>query len=144
MGKWEVKISQRHEKDTEDVWPLAKRTISSGNKFDKGDVKTEESNGIEFRIECKATQNSSYSITKSVWNTIKTHAQNRSYLARPVLAIRFYGATRQHYEWGEMDCTPDNLPVELDLIVMDRDDFLEFYEDYLKLLEEKRHNDYPS
>ena len=137
MGKFQVKMSQRHEREIEEQWPLAKRTIASGNKFEKGDVKTQESNGIEFAIECKSTQNSSYSITKSIWNTIKSHAQNKSYTARPILSVRIYGTTLQQTEWGEMEMTPETLPIELDLLVIDKDDFLEFYEDYLRLLEKE-------
>lgn len=143
MGKFQVKMSQRHEREIESQWPYAKRTIASGNKFEKGDVKTAEANGIEFAIECKSTQNSSYSINKSIWNTIKSHANNKSFLARPILSVRIYGTTIQQTEWGEMECTPENLPVELDLLVIDKDDFLELYEDYLKLLEEKRQSEYP-
>ena len=138
MGKFQVKMSQRHEREIEEQWPYAKRTIASGNKFEKGDVKTAETQGIQFAIECKSTQNSSYSITKSIWNTIKNHAQNKSYSARPILAIRVYGATIQNFEWGEKECTPEELPVELDLLVIDKDDFLEFYEDYLRLLEKEK------
>lgn len=137
MGKFQVKMSQRHEREIEEQWPYAKRTIASGNKFEKGDVKTSETQGIEFAIECKSTQNSSYSITKSVWNTIKSHAQNKSYTARPILSVRIYGTTLQQTEWGEMEMTPETLPIELDLLVIDKDDFLEFYEDYLRLLEKE-------
>lgn len=137
MGKFQVKMSQRHEREIEEQWPYAKRTIASGNKFEKGDVKTAETQGIEFAIECKSTQHSSYSITKSVWNTIKSHAQNKSYTARPILSVRIYGTTLQQTEWGEMEMTPETLPIELDLLVIDKDDFLEFYEDYLRLLEKE-------
>jgi len=137
VGKFQVKMSQRHEREIEEQWPYAKRTIASGNKFEKGDVKTSETQGIEFAIECKSTQNSSYSITKSVWNTIKSHAQNKSYTARPILSVRIYGTTLQQTEWGEMEMTPETLPIELDLLVIDKDDFLEFYEDYLRLLEKE-------
>jgi len=38
-------------------------------------------------------------------------------------------------EWGERENTPENLPVLLDLVVLDKDDFLELYSDYLRLKE---------
>ena len=137
MGNFQVKMSQRHERETEKLWPQSKRTPSSGNKMEKADLQTSEAYGLQFMIECKSTQNSSYSITKSVWNTVKNHAQNKSWLLRPVLAIRLYGPTVIQTEWGEQECTPETLPVELDLVVMERDDFLELYEDYLRLKEKE-------
>jgi len=130
-------MSQRHERETEEVWPKSKRTAGSGNKWEKGDLSTSEYLGMEFAIECKSTQNSSYAITKTTWNTIKSHAQNRSWLARPVLAIRLYGPTIEMTEWGERENTPEQLHVELDLVVLDREDFLELYYDYLRLKEQE-------
>lgn len=136
MGKFQQKMSQRQERELEEEWPEAKRTIASGAKFEKGDLKTTAIYNVEFAVECKSTQNASYGISKSVWNTIKEHAQNRSWLARPILAVRLYGPTLQETEWGgQRECTPENLPVELDLIVMEKNDWLEFYEDYLRLKE---------
>ena len=137
MGKFQTKMSQRQEQDYADLWPNAKKTPSSGNKMEKADVQAAEQFGIEFMIECKSTQNSSYSITKAIWNTVKSHAQNKSWLMRPILAVRLYGPTIEQTEWGERENTPETLPVELDLLVMERDDFLELYEDYLRLLEKE-------
>jgi len=130
-------MSQRHEREIKDQWPEAELTIASGAKFEKGDVRTHEVHLMEFAIECKSTQNASYSISKKVWNTIKEHAQNRSWLARPVLAIRIYGPTEEETEWGTRANTPENLPIELDLVVLDKDDFLELYCDYLRLKEQE-------
>jgi hypothetical protein len=48
-----------------------------------------------------------------------------------------YGPTIEHTEWGERENTADTLPVELDLIVIEKDDFLELYEDYLRLKREE-------
>ena len=141
MGKFQQKMSQRHERDVEKIWPQSKRTVGSGNKWEKGDLSTKEYVGIEFAIECKSTQNSSYSIGKSVWNTIKSHAQNRSWLARPALAIRLYGSTIQNFEWGEKECTPEELPVEADLVVLDLNDFLELYCEYIELKEKYASSD---
>ena len=138
MSKHTQKMSQRHEKDIEEEWPESHRTIGSGNKWEKGDLSTDESNNISFSIECKSTQRNSYVITKKIWNNIKSHAQNRSWLARPVLAIRFYGSTIEATEWGERDNTADTLPVELDLVVLDKNDFLELYYDYRRLKENER------
>ena len=135
MGKFQTKMSQRQERELEEEWPKAKRTIGSGAKWEKADLQTTEFQGMEFMIECKSTQSSSFSITKSIWNTVKSHAQNKSWLSRPVLSIRLYGPTVEMTEWGERENTPENLPVELDLIVLDKDDFLELYSDYLRLKE---------
>jgi Holliday junction resolvase len=135
MGKFQTKMSQRQERELEEQWPKSKRTIGSGAKWEKADLQTTEFQGMEFMIECKSTQSSSFSITKSIWNTVKSHAQNKSWLSRPILAVRLYGPTIEMTEWGERENTPENLPVELDLIVLDKDDFLELYSDYLRLKE---------
>ena len=137
MGKFQQKFSQRQERELEEQWPMAKRTIGSGAKWEKADLQTQEHQKIEFMIECKSTQSSSFSITKTIWNTVKSHAQNKSWLSRPVLAVRLYGPTIEMTEWGERENTAETLPVELDLIVMDKDDFLELYEDYLRLKEKE-------
>jgi len=138
MGKFQQRFSQRQERELEEQWPLARRTIGSGNKWEKGDLSTKEQHMVEFVIEAKATQNSSFSITKRMWETIKGHAQDRSWLARPVLAIRLYGQTMALTEWGGVrENTPETLEVELDLICMDKDDFLELYYDYIRLKEQE-------
>ena len=93
MAKFQMRMSQRHESEIESLWPGIKKTASSGNKMEKGDIQSTETRGILFAVECKSTQNSSYSISKSVWNTIKSHAQNKSWLMRPALCIRLYGPT---------------------------------------------------
>lgn len=135
MGKHQVKMAQRHEAELEEQWPEAKRTIGSGAKWEKGDLRTKEIYNVEFAVECKSTQDLSYSISKKVWNTIKSHAQNRSWLARPILSVRLYGPTIEHTEWGERENTPETLPVDLDLVVMEKDDWLEFLDDYYRLKE---------
>jgi len=140
MGKFQVRMSQRHEREVEDVWPNAKRTPSSGNKMEKADVQAQENQGIAFMVECKSTQNSSYSIAKSIWNTVKSHANNKGWEMRPALCVRLYGQTNQDEAWGIREHTPETLPVELDLVVLDLNDFIEFYEDYLRL---KEANDLP-
>ena len=127
------RISDRHESDIEAMWPEASKTLASGAKHEKGDVKTSEVHKIEFCIECKATQKKSYSITKEVWQTIKQHAMDKSYAARPVLAVRLYGPTEVEESWGTREVSPEKLTVEQDLVVMDLNDFLEFYEEYLEL-----------
>jgi len=137
MGKFQVKMSQRHEREIEELWPQAKRTIASGAKFEKGDLKTEEVYSITFAVECKSTQNSSYSVSEKVWNLIKEHAQSRSYTARPVLAVRLYGPTEEKTSWGVRENTPETVPVHLDLVTLELNDFLEFYEDYLRLKEKE-------
>jgi len=137
MAKLQQKFSQRQERELEEQWPLAKRTIGSGAKWQKGDLQTQEEQNIEFVIEAKATQANSFSITKTIWNTVKSHAQNKSWLARPILAVRLYGPTIEQTEWGERENTPETLPVELDLICIEKDDWLEFYYDYLRLKEKE-------
>jgi hypothetical protein len=138
MGKFQQKFSQRQERELEAEWPLAHRTVGSGNKWEKGDLSTEEQFNVSFVVEAKATQAASFSITKKIWDTIKEHAHNRSWLARPILAIRLYGPTIEKTGWGgERENTPENLPVELDLICMDKNDFLELYYDYLRLKEKE-------
>jgi len=138
MGKYQQRFSQRQERELEEEWPLAHRTVGSGNKWEKGDLSTDEQHNISFVVEAKATQAASYSITKKTWDTIREHAQNRSWLARPILAIRLYGPTMEKTNWGgERENTPDTLPVELDLICMDKNDFLELYYDYLRLKEKE-------
>ena len=135
MGAFEQKMSQRQERELEEQWPLAQRTLASGAKWEKGDLRTQEVYNIEFAVECKSTLSSSYSISKKVWETIKGHAQNRSWLARPILAVRLYGPKLEKTSWGERENTPETLPVVLDLVVMEKDDWLEFYEEFLKLKE---------
>ena len=138
MSLFTQRFSQRQERELEEQWPLAKRTVGSGNKWEKGDLSTKEQHMVEFVIEAKATQNSSFSITKRMWETIKGLAQDRSWLARPILAIRLYGQTMALTEWGGVrENTPETLPVELDLICMDKDDFLELYYDYIRLKEKE-------
>lgn len=145
MGKFQVRMAQRHERELEEQWPEAKRTIGSGAKWEKGDLRTTEIYNVEFAVECKSTQNSSYSISKRVWDTIVEHAQNRSWLARPILAVRLYGPTVEKTSWGgERENTPENVPVELDLVVMDKNDWLEFYEEFLRLKELEKQNGYPA
>jgi hypothetical protein len=137
MGKFQQKMSQRQEHELEAEWPEAKRTVGSGNKWQKADLQTQETQNIDFVIECKSTQSSSFSITKTIWNTVKSHAQNKSWTSRPILAVRLYGPTIEMTEWGERENTPENLPVELDLICLEKDDWLEFYYDYLRLKEQE-------
>jgi hypothetical protein len=134
VGDFQKRMADRHEKDVEDLWPESKRTIASGAKYEKGDLKTAEVENISFVVECKCTQKASYSITEKVWDTVKEHAQNRSWTARPALAIRLYGPTKEETEWGgERVNLPEALPVKQDLVVLDLNDFLEFYEEYLEL-----------
>lgn len=139
MGDFQRRMSNRHEQDIADLWPSGKRTIASGAKYEKGDVKTAERENITFDIECKCTQKKSYSITQEVWGTIKQHANDRSWNARPVLAIRLYGPTEIEEKWGTRTNTPDTLEVVEDLVVMSLNDWLEFYDDYLQLKE--KHDD---
>lgn len=134
MGAFQKKMADRHENEIEEIWPEASKTIASGAKFEKGDLKTNEIEHISFVVECKCTQNVSYSITKKVWDEVKEHSNNRSWTSRPALCIRLYGKTEEETSWGGTRTnTPEQLPVELDLVVLDLNDFLEFYEQYLEL-----------
>jgi len=134
MGAFQKKMADRHENEIAEIWPEASKTIASGAKFEKGDLKTNEVEQISFVVECKCTQNVSYSITEKVWNEVKEHSQNRSWTSRPALCIRLYGKTEEETSWGgKRTNTPEQLPVELDLVVLDLNDFLEFYEQYLEL-----------
>ena len=118
-------------KQTADMTGLSFSAIA---KFEKGDLKTNEIEHISFVVECKCTQNVSYSITEKVWNEVKEHSNNRSWTSRPALCIRLYGKTEEETSWGGTRTnTPEELPVELDLVVLDLNDFLEFYEQYLEL-----------
>ena len=135
MGKFQKQMADRHEADVAEWWPEARQTIASGAKFEKGDVKTAEVESITFDIECKCTQNKSYSITTEVWQTIKQHAQDRAYNARPVLAVRLYGPTDVETKWGTRSNSPETLQIVEDLVVMGMHDWLEFYEEYLELKE---------
>jgi len=141
MGKFQKGMANRHESDVARWWPEARQTIASGAKFEKGDVKTAEVENITFDIECKCTQNKSYSITKEVWQTIKQHAQDRAWNARPVLAVRLYGPTEVEESWGTRNNTPESLEVVEDLVVMELHDWLEFYEEFLRLKEQENKND---
>jgi hypothetical protein len=134
---FQKKMADRHENDLEEIWPEAEKTIASGAKFEKGDLKTTETQGISWVVECKCTQNSSYSITEKVWSEVHNHAQNRSYTARPALAIRLYDKTEEETPWGTRSNTPETLPIKLDLVVLELNDFIEFYEDYLRLKEKE-------
>jgi len=141
VGKFQQRMSQRQERELEEQWPLAHRTVGSGNKWEKGDLSTTEKYMMEFVIEAKATQSASFSITKKVWDTIKGHAQDRSWLARPILAVRLYGKAEEESSWGgTIAHTPETLPVELDLICIEKDDFLELYYDYIRLKEQEDAN----
>ena len=135
---FQKKMADRHENDVESIWPEASKTIASGAKFEKGDLKTNEVELISFVVECKCTQNVSYSITEKVWSEVKEHAQNKSWTARPALAIRLYGPTEEDTSWGGIyHNTPETLPISQDLVVLELNDFLEFYEDYLRLKEKE-------
>jgi len=134
VGAFQKKMADRHENEIAKIWPEASKTIASGAKFEKGDLKTNEIEHISFVVECKCTQNVSYSITEKVWNEVKEHSNNRSWTSRPALCIRLYGKTEEETSWGGTRTnTPEELPVELDLVVLDLNDFLEFYEQYLEL-----------
>ena len=135
MGAFELRMSRRHEKEIQKEFPHSFLTSASGAKDEKTDLQTHRVSGLEFAIECKSTCNSSYSITKRVWDTLEKHAQDRSYLMRPILAIRLYAKKAQEKPWGLKEYTPENLPVELDVFVIKKDDFIEMYEDYLRLKE---------
>ena len=133
MGKFQLLFSRRQERELEKEWPESKRTIASGAKWQKGDLHTKEIHNVEFVIECKATQNASFSITKKIWDLVKSQAESKSWIARPILAIRFYGPTIEEESWGERENTPETLKVLQDLIIIDKDDFLELFYDYLRL-----------
>ena len=136
MGFFQKKMADRHENDVATIWPEASKTIASGAKFEKGDLKTSEVELISFVVECKCTQNVSYSITEKVWDEVKNHAQNKSWTARPALAIRLYGPTKEETTWGGIkENTPEEISINKDLVVLELNDFLEFYEDYLRLKE---------
>jgi len=137
MGDFQKRMADRHEADVAEWWPLAKQTIASGAKYEKGDVKTAEAKNITFDIECKCTQKKSYSITSDVWQTIKQHAQNRAWNARPILAIRLYGPTDVDTQWGTRSNSPETLQIIEDLVVMDMNDWLEFYDEYIMLKEKQ-------
>jgi hypothetical protein len=75
---------------------------SGGFWFAPGDVSTEE-----FLIDCKTTDKKSYSITEDIWNKINTEA----------LKCR------------KLPCLSIQLGTGIEVIVLDKNDFLAFFKE---------------
>lgn len=133
MGAREKKLADIHESDVARWWPLARTTISSGNKFEKLDVQTERDGSVwQFLIECKETQQKSYSITRELWEYIVHRTYERSSSMRPCLAIRF-NSPNVVEEPVEHTVLVKNIKVLVDLAVVDLHDQIELIEELQSL-----------
>jgi Holliday junction resolvase len=123
-------MADRHENDIANYFPNLRKTGSSGAKDEKGDLQPISSKeDLLFLFECKSTQKDSFSITKKIWEEIKTIAGARSHKMIPALAIRFYGPTEFKTKWGGyISLNPRDLDIEEDLIVIKKSDLLDLIE----------------
>ena len=139
MGSREKKLANKHEADVASWWPEASTTISSGNKFEKLDVQTErDETHWRFLIECKETQNLSYSIKRELWEYITSRAYERSSEMRPCLAVRFNSPNKELFP-VEREVPVDQIKVIQDIAIVDLHDFIELIEE-IKYLRKKVSN----
>jgi len=135
VGKREKRLADIHENDIATWWPNSSTTISSGNKFEKLDVQPDRDNTHwQFLIECKETQQLSYSIKRELWEYIVSRTYERSSEMRPCLAIRFNSPNVEHYP-VEREVPVDQIKVLQDIAVVDLHDFIELVEEIKKLRE---------
>lgn len=120
-------LSGRQEEEFAKVIPGGKRTIASGAKYDKHDVRTEktEANAFwRFRYELKYTQNKSYSFKLKEWQDILEYVALQSADERPAWAVRFYGPNKARTE---------DTPVLADLVVVSLEDWIELLDELERL-----------
>lgn len=113
-------LSNRHEREIADILPGAERTLASGAKLDKHDIRTLDtatSRHWQFRYELKCTQKKSYSFKQAEWKDLVEYVYRNSSDMRPAWAVRFY-------EDVEKSRAVD-VPVKADLVVVDINDWVE-------------------
>jgi len=97
LKKW-----QRKERKDSSLFRGRTRPRSGGLWFMPGDVTTEE-----FLIDCKTTDNKSFSITEQIWDKIRTEALKCRKL--PCLSIQLGNGT--------------------EVVVLDKNDFLSYFKE---------------
>jgi len=97
MKRW-----QKKEKTDSSLFKGRVRPRSGGLWFAPGDVTTEE-----FLIDCKTTENKSFSVTEQIWDKIHTEALKCRKL--PCLSIQLGNGT--------------------EVVVLDKNDFLSFFKE---------------
>lgn len=120
-------LSNRHEEEFAQVIPGGDRTIASGAKYDKHDVKTEktEENAYwRFRYELKYTQSKSYRFILEDWQAIQQYVALQGADERPAWAMRFYGPTKAR---------ASETQVLADLVVVSLEDWVELLEELERL-----------
>lgn len=121
-------LSNRHEREIAKILPGAERTIASGAKLDKHDVrtlKTDSSRFWQFRYELKCTQKKSYSFKEAEWKELVEYVYRNSSDMRPAWAVRFY---------EDIDKSRAvDVPVKADLVVVDVNDWVELLEELEEL-----------
>lgn len=117
-------LSGRHEAEVAQILK-GQTTISSGNKYEKADVQVLDEGYWKFLVECKCTQKLGYRLTRSVWENVREQTYSRSDEMRPVMAIRFY----------DQDSQVNRASVEIDLAVLDLNDFSELLDERRRLQE---------
>jgi hypothetical protein len=111
-------LSDRHERDIAAILPDGVRTIASGAKYDRHDVKsiqTEANNYWRQRLELKCTQKKSYRFIAQEWLNLFEYTYSRGSDERPGWAIRFYAEDDGRLE----------PPILADLAVIDMNDYVE-------------------
>jgi Holliday junction resolvase len=133
LGKREKYLADKHESDVADWWPEARKTIASGNKYEKLDVQSNrDDSDWRFLIECKETQKLSYSLKQELWEYVTTKTYERSSEMRPCLAIRF-NSPNVEQEPVPHEVEVDKVKVVHDLAVVDLHDLIELVEEVKEL-----------
>lgn len=120
-------LSGRQEEEFAKLIPGGKRTIASGAKYDKHDVRTEKTLANlfwRFRYELKYTQKKSYSFKLKDWQDIQEYVALQGADERPAWSIRFYGENKARYS---------ETPVLADLVVVTLEDWIELLDELERL-----------
>lgn len=120
-------LSNQQEDHFANLIPGGKRTIASGAKYDKHDVRTEKTQANSFwrfRYELKYTQNKSYSFKLKEWQDIQEYVALQGADERPAWGIRFYGPTMAR---------SSDTPVLADLVVVSLEDWIELLDELERL-----------
>lgn len=121
-------LFNRHERELAEILPGVERTIASGAKLDKHDIRTlntDSSRFWQFRYELKCTQKKSYSFKQSEWKELVEYVYRNSSDMRPAWAVRFYEDVEK--------ARAVDVPVKADLVVVDVNDWVELLEELEEL-----------
>lgn len=121
-------LSNRHERELAEIIPGVERTIASGAKLDKHDIRTLDTNTSrfwQFRYELKCTQKKSYSFKEAEWKDLVEYVYRNSSEMRPAWAVRFYENVDK--------ARAVDVPVKADLVVVDLNDWVELLEELEQL-----------